>query len=64
MPQTSFDERERLFELPRSSWDDYDTKLISKGGGVFPRSAKSIPLSPEVRAVLGIAGRGARRRAS
>ena len=50
----SFKERDRMFKLPRSSWDDYDRKLISKGGGVFPRSAKAIPLSPEVRAVLGI----------
>jgi glutamate dehydrogenase len=51
---TSFAERERLFKLPRSSWADYDEKLISQGGGVWPRSAKSVPLSPEVRAVLGI----------
>src|SRR4029434_7215333 len=43
----SFEERERLFNLPRSSWDDYDRKKISKGGGVFPRTAKSITLSPE-----------------
>ena len=43
-----------MFKLPRSSWDDYDKSLISKGGGVFPRSAKSIPLSPEVKAALGI----------
>lgn len=50
----SFAERQRLFNLPRSSWDDYDKALISKGGGVFPRSAKSVPLSPEARAVLGI----------
>ena len=50
----SFKERERMFKLPRSSWDDYDKSLISKGGGVFPRSAKSIPLSPEVKAALGI----------
>ena len=50
----SFKERERMFKLPRSSWDDYDKKLISKGGGVFPRSAKSIPVSAEVRAALGI----------
>ncbi|HSR64931.1 MAG TPA: NAD-glutamate dehydrogenase domain-containing protein, partial [Xanthomonadaceae bacterium] len=50
----SFRERERMFALPRSSWDDYDRKLISKGGGVFPRSAKSIPLSPEAKAALGI----------
>ena len=50
----SFKERERMFALPRSSWEDYDKKLISKGGGVFPRSAKSIPVGPEVRAALGI----------
>ncbi|HZV23402.1 MAG TPA: NAD-glutamate dehydrogenase domain-containing protein, partial [Luteimonas sp.] len=50
----TFKERQRMFALPRSSWDDYDRKLISKGGGVFPRSAKSIPVSPEARAVLGI----------
>jgi len=50
----SFKERERMFALPRSSWEDYDKSLISKGGGVFPRAAKSIPLSPEVRAVLGV----------
>src|SRR5690606_16744460 len=49
-----FKERQRLFKLPRSSWADYDAKLISKGGGVFPRSAKSIKLSPEARAALGI----------
>jgi glutamate dehydrogenase len=51
---TSFAERERLFNLPRSSWDDYDRKKISKGGGVFPRTAKSIPLSPEAGSMLGI----------
>ena len=51
---TSFAERERLFALPRSSWADYDQALISAGGGVWPRSAKSIPLSPEARAALGI----------
>jgi glutamate dehydrogenase len=50
----SWTERKRLFGLPRSSWADYDAKLISKGGGIFPRSQKSIPLSPEVRAMLGI----------
>ena len=50
----SFAERARLFDLPRSSWDDYDRKKISRGGGVFPRSAKSIPLSTEARALLGI----------
>jgi glutamate dehydrogenase len=48
-------ERKRLFDLPRSSWQDYERTLISKGGGVFPRTAKSIPLSPEARALLGIA---------
>lgn len=50
----TFKERQRMFKLPRSSWDDYDKSLISKGGGVFPRSAKSIPLSPEIKAALGI----------
>ncbi|MBR7779602.1 NAD-glutamate dehydrogenase [Undibacterium rugosum] len=50
----SFKERQRLFNLPRSSWDDYDKKLISEGGGVYPRSAKSIRLSPQARAVLGV----------
>lgn len=47
-------ERKRLFNLPRSSWDDYDKGLISAGGGVFSRSAKSITLTPEAKAVLGI----------
>jgi glutamate dehydrogenase len=51
----SFAERERLFKLPRSSWADYDTSLISDGGGVWARSEKSIPLSPQARAALGIA---------
>ena len=51
-PERSFVERERLFGLPRSSWADYDASLISPGGGVFPRSAKAIALSPEVRRVL------------
>lgn len=51
---TSYAERKRLFDLPRSSWKDYDPALISPGGGVFPRSAKSITLSPEVRDALGI----------
>ncbi|MBH0237257.1 NAD-glutamate dehydrogenase [Methylobrevis albus] len=48
-------ERRRLFALPRSSWQDYDRSLISPGGGVFSRSAKSISLSPEIQAVLGFA---------
>ena len=52
--ETSFVERERLFKLPRSSWADYDAAKISAGGGVFPRSAKSIALSPEARAALGM----------
>jgi glutamate dehydrogenase len=50
----SFAERERLFNLPRSSWDDYDRKLVSKGGGIHPRSAKTIPVTPEVRQLLAI----------
>src|SRR6478735_3489519 len=49
----SLRERERLFALPRSSWDDYSRKLISRGGGVWPRTAKSIPLGPEARTLLG-----------
>ncbi|MFN4296482.1 MAG: NAD-glutamate dehydrogenase [Brevundimonas sp.] len=53
-PATSFKERKRLFELPRSSWQDYDASKISRGGGVFPRSAKSIRLTPEIRAALEI----------
>ncbi len=54
--ERAFVERQRMFKLSRSSWEDYDTSLISAGGGVYPRSAKSIPVSPEVRAVLGIKG--------
>ncbi len=50
----SFDERHRLFALPRSSWADYDFSLISAGGGVWPRSAKSIPVSAEMRSALGL----------
>ena len=53
---TSFAERRRLFDLPRSSWQDYDRSLISQGGGVFPRSAKSVPVSPQLREALGIEG--------
>jgi len=53
-PETSFTERERLFNLPRSSWADYDPDLISTGGGVYPRAAKSIPISPEVKRALGV----------
>jgi glutamate dehydrogenase len=50
----SFAERKRLFALPRSSWEDYDARLISKGGGVHSRQQKSVPLSAEARALLGI----------
>src|SRR6201985_3000018 len=46
---TSWDERNRLFDLPRSSWADYNTALISQGGGVFSRSMKEIPVSPEIK---------------
>jgi glutamate dehydrogenase len=53
-PAVSYRERRRLFELPRSSWDDYDHSLISKGGGVWPRTAKSVPVSPQTRRALGI----------
>ncbi|MEI4505870.1 NAD-glutamate dehydrogenase domain-containing protein [Sphingopyxis sp. CCNWLW253] len=53
-PAKSWKERERMFNLPRSSWADYNEKLISKGGGIFPRSQKSIPLTPEVQALLGL----------
>ncbi len=49
----SFTERLRLFELPRSQWSDYDPKLLSRGGGVFPRKSKEVPLSPEARTLLG-----------
>jgi glutamate dehydrogenase len=50
----SFRERQRLFGLPRSGWEDYNPKLVSKGGGVFARHAKSVPLAPEARRLLGI----------
>ncbi|MCL2418361.1 MAG: NAD-glutamate dehydrogenase [Conexibacteraceae bacterium] len=50
----SFAERRRLFELPRSGWSDYDTGLISEGGGVWPRTAKSIPVSPQMAEALGV----------
>ena len=53
-PARSFEERKRLFELSSSSWADYDMSLVSKGGGVFPRSAKSIPLSKEIRELLDV----------
>lgn len=52
--EKSYLERVRLFNLPTSSWDDYDKKLISAGGGVYPRSSKSITLTPQLKKVLGI----------
>ncbi|CAL9472080.1 NAD-glutamate dehydrogenase [Streptomyces levis] len=51
---TSYAERRRLFELPRSSWEDYDKELLSPGGGVFPRTAKAIPVNAQIREALGI----------
>ncbi|TMJ38497.1 MAG: NAD-glutamate dehydrogenase, partial [Alphaproteobacteria bacterium] len=54
--EKSFKERERLFALPRSSWQDYDKSLISKGGGVFSRSLKAIPLTSEIKALSGLTG--------
>ena len=50
----SYAERRRMFDLPRSSWADYDTSLISAGGGIYPRTLKSIPISPQVAAALGL----------
>lgn len=50
----SFQERQRLFKMPRSSWADYDTKLISRGGGVYPRALKSIDITSQVREALGL----------
>ncbi len=55
-PASSFEERARLFALPRSSWADYDRTRISEGGGIFSRAAKTVPLSEPVRTLLGIAG--------
>ncbi|APY88007.1 NAD-glutamate dehydrogenase [Streptomyces alfalfae] len=57
---TSYAERRRLFELPRSSWADYDKELLSAGGGVFPRSAKAIQLNGHIRKALGIEGNTAK----
>jgi glutamate dehydrogenase len=53
-PEKSLGERRRLFDLPRSSWQDYDKALISAGGGVYSRAAKEVALSPEARALLGL----------
>jgi glutamate dehydrogenase len=52
--EKSFVERKRLFDTPRTSWQDYDKKLISKGGGVFSRSSKTIDISPEIAALTGL----------
>ena len=54
-PERSWEERKRLFELPRSSWANYDESLISAGGGIFPRTMKSIPITDQMRTALGIA---------
>src|SRR5690606_30368420 len=53
-PAVAYEERKRLFQLPGSSWDDYDRSKISEGGGVWPRTAKSIKLSPQARKALDI----------
>jgi glutamate dehydrogenase len=55
--EMSFAERQRLFDLPRSSWQDFDKTLISKGGGIYPRSAKEIRLSAEAQKLLGVGER-------
>ncbi|QTH71502.1 NAD-glutamate dehydrogenase [Pseudoalteromonas xiamenensis] len=52
-PAKSWEERKRMFELPRSSWEDYDKSLISEGGGIFSRAAKSITLTPEMKKMIG-----------
>jgi len=54
-PKASYKERKRLFDLPRSSWQDYKSELISEGGGIFSRKAKSITLTPQIRTVLALA---------
>jgi glutamate dehydrogenase len=54
-PAKSWAERKRMFDLPRSSWADYDKTLISKGGGIYARSVKEIPLSPEIKRLTGLA---------
>ncbi|MEU6481381.1 NAD-glutamate dehydrogenase [Streptomyces sp. NPDC047017] len=51
---TGYAERRRIFDLPRSSWADYDTELLSAGGGIFPRALKSIPVNAHIREALGI----------
>ncbi|HVD78001.1 MAG TPA: NAD-glutamate dehydrogenase domain-containing protein, partial [Vicinamibacteria bacterium] len=58
-PEKTFAERERLFRLPRSTWRDYNAALIGKGGGIFDRAAKAVPLSPQMKAMLGVDGESA-----
>jgi glutamate dehydrogenase len=53
-PSKGYAERRRLFDLPRSTWEDYDRSAISEGGGIWPRTAKQIPISPQARLALGI----------
>src|SRR5690606_25750100 len=55
VPADGFAERKRLFELPRSSWQDYDRSKLSSGGGVYSRSQKTITLSAEAAAAIGLA---------
>jgi len=52
--EAAYAERRRLFNLPRSTWEDFDSSIISEGGGVFSRAAKSIPLTPQIRQALSI----------
>ncbi|MEO0818087.1 MAG: NAD-glutamate dehydrogenase [Pseudomonadota bacterium] len=58
-PERLWEERKRIFDLPRSSWADYDTSLISEGGGVFDRSLKAIPLNDQLRDMTGLTGEAA-----
>jgi glutamate dehydrogenase len=53
-PERAFAERKRMFDLPRSSWQDYNKALLSKGGGIYSRKAKDIELSPEAQALFGV----------
>ncbi len=53
-PERLWEERKRMFDLPRSSWMDYDQSLISEGGGIFDRSAKSVELTPQIKALTGL----------
>ena len=55
-PERLWEERKRVFDLPRSTWESYDASLISEGGGIFSRDAKSIPLNDQIRAMTGLAG--------